>query len=260
MPSARTASRRVSPAQLGPRMSGLWQQRRRQVVRAAGMPKGQDGSGPIVCCSKFYEPDRTVMNYESRTFTVREVIKPSVASARRRLDRFKKDHLLAGEPDDTRDIADAAHWVKMYADLLAFKRDLLALTHRSLAAMSSATRTEVMETGLIATKLTSAALNGAWRCGNKLEQETVYARTPAAQQARRRPRRHGSGLIRRTEPGWFAGLCRCSRPRSSPADELMSSQRLNSRVADPAIVRTMCPPTYTPICCHVYRGLACWYE
>ncbi len=58
------------------------------------------------------------------------------------------EHRLAGEYEYARDISDAQHWVTVYADLLAFKRDLLTQTQRSVVAMGPAARAGVVETDL----------------------------------------------------------------------------------------------------------------
>jgi hypothetical protein len=58
------------------------------------------------------------------------------------------ERLLAGERKDTRDVAEAIHWSKVYADLFGFKDALRAVTQREVASMSPAARAEVERTDL----------------------------------------------------------------------------------------------------------------
>jgi hypothetical protein len=58
------------------------------------------------------------------------------------------ERLLAGEPEDTHDVADAIRWSQVYADLFGFKDELRAVTQSAIASMSPAARAEVERTDL----------------------------------------------------------------------------------------------------------------
>jgi hypothetical protein len=66
------------------------------------------------------------------------------------LDQVQPDRLLAGEDEDTRHIDDAVHWVKVYTELLEFKRSVLATTEKHVVTMEPAASAEVQETDLVA--------------------------------------------------------------------------------------------------------------
>jgi hypothetical protein len=58
------------------------------------------------------------------------------------------ERLLAGEHEDTHDVADAIHWSKVYADLFGFKDELREVTQSAVASMSLSARAEVERTDL----------------------------------------------------------------------------------------------------------------
>lgn len=64
------------------------------------------------------------------------------------LDAVEPDRLLPGEDESTPHMDDALHWMKVYSELLDFKRRLLVVTDEGLVAMGDAARAEVEETDL----------------------------------------------------------------------------------------------------------------
>ena len=58
------------------------------------------------------------------------------------------DRLLPGEDERTPHMDDALHWMKVYSELLDFKRRLLLVTDERLVTMGDAARAEVEETDL----------------------------------------------------------------------------------------------------------------
>jgi hypothetical protein len=60
------------------------------------------------------------------------------------------DRLLDGEDPETLQIHDADHWIRVYQDLLAFKRQLLATAHEIVPDLADAARDEVGKTDLTA--------------------------------------------------------------------------------------------------------------
>ena len=58
------------------------------------------------------------------------------------------DRLLPGEDERTPHMDDAMHWMKVYSELLDFKRRLLFVTDERLVSMGDAARAEVEETDL----------------------------------------------------------------------------------------------------------------
>ncbi len=58
------------------------------------------------------------------------------------------DRLLPGEDERTLHMDDALHWMKVYSELLDFKRRLLVVTDERLVSMGDAARAEVEETDL----------------------------------------------------------------------------------------------------------------
>lgn len=60
------------------------------------------------------------------------------------------DRLLDGEDPETLQVHDADHWVRVYQDLLAFKRQLTASANEIVPDMADAARQEVGKTDLIA--------------------------------------------------------------------------------------------------------------
>jgi hypothetical protein len=64
------------------------------------------------------------------------------------LDEVEPDRLLAGEDEKTRHIDDAIHWVKVYKELLEFKRSVLATTEEHVGTMDPDASAEVQKTDL----------------------------------------------------------------------------------------------------------------
>jgi hypothetical protein len=64
------------------------------------------------------------------------------------LEEVEPDRLLAGEDEKTRHIDDAVHWVKVYKELLEFKRSVLATTEDHVGTMDPDASAEVQETDL----------------------------------------------------------------------------------------------------------------
>ena len=60
------------------------------------------------------------------------------------------DRLLDGEDPDTLQVHDADHWIRVYQDLLAFKRQLLATANEIVPDMADAARDEVGKTDIMA--------------------------------------------------------------------------------------------------------------
>jgi hypothetical protein len=86
------------------------------------------------------------------------------------LDQVEPDRLLAGEDEDTAHLDDAIHWVKVYSELLEFKRSVLATTEEHVVTMDPDASVEVQETDLKA--LHAEAL--------RFERRLVYWRTRSA--------------------------------------------------------------------------------
>ncbi len=63
-------------------------------------------------------------------------------------DAVEPDRLLPGEDERTPHMDDALHWMKVYSELLDFKRRLLVVTDERLVAMGDAARAEVEDTDL----------------------------------------------------------------------------------------------------------------
>ncbi len=66
------------------------------------------------------------------------------------LDEVEPNRLLAGEDESTQHLDDALHWIKVYAELLDFKRKVLNTTEDSLETMDPDASQEVTDTDLIA--------------------------------------------------------------------------------------------------------------
>ncbi|HSO93875.1 MAG TPA: hypothetical protein VLS53_05325 [Candidatus Dormibacteraeota bacterium] len=58
------------------------------------------------------------------------------------------DRLLDGEDPETLQIHDIDHWIRVYQDLLAFKRQLLATANEIVPDLADAAREEVGKTDL----------------------------------------------------------------------------------------------------------------
>ncbi len=86
------------------------------------------------------------------------------------LEQVEPDRLLAGEDEGTRHLDDAMHWVKVYSELLEFKRSVLATTEEHVVTMDADASVEVQQTDLKA--LHAEAL--------RFERRLVYWRTRTA--------------------------------------------------------------------------------
>jgi hypothetical protein len=64
------------------------------------------------------------------------------------LDAVEPERLLPGEEEDSVHLDDAVHWMKVYSELLDFKRSLLRVAEERLTSMLNAARTEIEETDL----------------------------------------------------------------------------------------------------------------
>ena len=59
------------------------------------------------------------------------------------------DRLLEGEDPETTYLDDATHWVTVYSELLAVKRDLVGVSENRLADIAKEARHEVATTDLV---------------------------------------------------------------------------------------------------------------
>lgn len=64
------------------------------------------------------------------------------------LEEVEPDRLLEGEDEATPHLDDALHWVKVYVELLDFKRTILATTERKVGTMDPDASAEVQKTDL----------------------------------------------------------------------------------------------------------------
>lgn len=64
------------------------------------------------------------------------------------LDAVEPERLLEGEDEHTAYVDDAVHWTKVYAELLDFKRSLLAVSEHQLKSMRGDAESEVKETDI----------------------------------------------------------------------------------------------------------------
>ena len=64
------------------------------------------------------------------------------------IEQVEPDRLLAGEDEGTQHLDDAVHWVKVYVELLEFKRSVLATTEKHVGTMDPDASTEVQRTDL----------------------------------------------------------------------------------------------------------------
>ena len=60
-----------------------------------------------------------------------------------------EDRLLDGEDPSTTYFEDATHWMSVYGELLAVKRDLLRVVEERLGTLQEAARREVARTDLV---------------------------------------------------------------------------------------------------------------
>ncbi len=64
------------------------------------------------------------------------------------LEQVEPDRLLDGEDEGTPHLDDAEHWVKVYMELLEFKRSVLATTEEHVGTMDIDASSEVQKTDL----------------------------------------------------------------------------------------------------------------
>lgn len=64
------------------------------------------------------------------------------------LDEVEPNRLLAGEDESTQHLDDALHWIKVYTELLDFKRKILNTTEDSVETMDPDASQEVTDTDL----------------------------------------------------------------------------------------------------------------
>jgi hypothetical protein len=64
------------------------------------------------------------------------------------LEQVEPDRLLEGEDEDSQHLDDAVHWVKVYRELLEFKRSVLATTEEHVGIMDPDAGAEVQKTDL----------------------------------------------------------------------------------------------------------------
>src|ERR1700730_19269582 len=64
------------------------------------------------------------------------------------LEQVEPDRLLEGEDEDSQHLDDAEHWVKVYKELLEFKRSVLATTEEHVGTMEPDASVEVQKTDL----------------------------------------------------------------------------------------------------------------
>jgi hypothetical protein len=79
---------------------------------------------------------------------------PDEATERRKADekaaieQVEPNRLLAGEDEGTPQVDDAVHWVKVYLELLEFKRSVLVTTEEHVGTMDPDAGVEVQKTDL----------------------------------------------------------------------------------------------------------------
>ena len=64
------------------------------------------------------------------------------------LEQVEPDRLLDGEDESSQHLDDAEHWVKVYMELLEFKRSVLATTEEHVGTMDADASSEVQRTDL----------------------------------------------------------------------------------------------------------------
>ena len=64
------------------------------------------------------------------------------------LEEVEPDRLLDGEDENSQHLDDAEHWVKVYTELLEFKRAVLATTEKHVGTMDADASLEVQKTDL----------------------------------------------------------------------------------------------------------------
>ena len=74
--------------------------------------------------------------------------KPDPGAEVAALEQVEPDRLLEGEDENTQHLDDAEHWVKVYRELLEFKRSVLATTEEHVGTMDPDASVEVQKTDL----------------------------------------------------------------------------------------------------------------
>jgi predicted metal-dependent HD superfamily phosphohydrolase len=64
------------------------------------------------------------------------------------LDAVEPERLLEGEDEHSAYVDDAVHWTKVYAELLDFKRSLMAVSEHQMQSMGDDAESEVKDTDL----------------------------------------------------------------------------------------------------------------
>jgi tRNA U54 and U55 pseudouridine synthase Pus10 len=64
------------------------------------------------------------------------------------IEQVEPDRLLAGEDENSQHLDDAEHWIKVYRELLEFKRSVLATTEEHIGTMEPDASAEVQKTDL----------------------------------------------------------------------------------------------------------------
>jgi hypothetical protein len=72
----------------------------------------------------------------------------TTSDERAALEQVEPDRLLDGEDESTHHLDDAEHWVKVYLELLEFKRSVLATTEQHVGTMDADASSEVQKTDL----------------------------------------------------------------------------------------------------------------
>jgi hypothetical protein len=72
----------------------------------------------------------------------------TTSDERAALEEVEPDRLLDGEDERTPHLDDAEHWVKVYMELLEFKRSVLATTEKHVGTMEADASIEVQKTDL----------------------------------------------------------------------------------------------------------------
>jgi hypothetical protein len=74
--------------------------------------------------------------------------KPAPDTEAAALEQVQPDRLLEGEDERTQHLDDAVHWVKVYMELLEFKRSVLATAEEHVGTMDPDAGAEVQKTDL----------------------------------------------------------------------------------------------------------------
>lgn len=73
---------------------------------------------------------------------------PETKDEQAAIEQVDPDRLLAGEDEGTQHLDDAVHWVKVYRELLEFKRSVFATTEEHVGTMDPDASAEVQRTDL----------------------------------------------------------------------------------------------------------------